>query len=50
MLKRHLTALMIALALTLATVGASTIVADALGFSLTSQAQACNGQGSGGGC
>jgi hypothetical protein len=51
MLKRRLIAVAIALILTTAVAGASTVVADALGLTITPLAQACqNGGGSGGGC
>lgn len=51
MLKKRLIAVVTALALFAAVAGVSGIVADSLGFSLTSPAHACpTGSGSGGGC
>ncbi len=49
MLKKRIINMVVALALLAATVGASTIVADELGQSVTPQAFAC-GSGSGGNC
>jgi hypothetical protein len=49
MLKKRIVALVTGLALLLAVAGASGIVADSLGFSVTSPAHACTPQGSGGG-
>ena len=51
MLKKRIVAVMAALALLLAAVGSTGIVADALGQSVTSPAHACQDPGSsGGGC
>jgi hypothetical protein len=57
MLKRRLIAVLTGIALMLAVASVSSIVADTLGLSVTSQAYACgstschcNGGGSGGGC
>lgn len=50
MLKKRLIAVITGLALLLAVAGVPGVVADSLGFSVTSQAHACSPQGSGGGC
>jgi hypothetical protein len=50
MLKKRIVALVTGLALLLAVAGASGIVADSLGFSVTLPAHACTPSGSGGGC
>jgi len=50
MFKKQFITIAIALALTLAATGVSTVIADSLGWAITPTAQACNGQGSGGGC
>jgi hypothetical protein len=57
MLKRRLIAVLTGIALMMAVVSVSSIVADTLGLSVTSQAYACgssscncNGSGGGGGC
>jgi hypothetical protein len=51
MLKQRLLKLVIALALMVAATGASSVVADSLGFSTASPAFACEDAGtSGGGC
>ena len=51
MLKQRIIAVVAALALFMAVAGVTGIVADSLGFSLTSSAHACpTGSGSGGGC
>jgi len=51
MMKRRVFAVVAAVALLLATTGLSGIAADALGYSMTLQAVACNSGGSsGGGC
>jgi hypothetical protein len=51
MLKKRIVALITGLALLLAVVGASGIVADSAGLALTSPAYACNNSSSsGGGC
>ena len=50
MLKHRILTVVTAVALMIAVTGASGIVADKLGLSVTSQAYACNTHGSGGGC
>jgi hypothetical protein len=50
MLKKRVVAFVTGLALLLAVAGASGVVADSLGFAVTSPAHACNAQSSGGGC
>jgi hypothetical protein len=50
MLKKRVITLITAFAPTIAMAGATTVVADSVGLSLTLQAQACGGTGSGGGC
>lgn len=49
MLKRRIVAVVVGLTLLVAAVGSSGIVADALGFSVTPQTQACS-NGNGGDC
>jgi hypothetical protein len=50
MLKKRIVAFVTGLALLLAVAGASGVVADSLGFAVTSSAHACTPSGSGGGC
>jgi hypothetical protein len=50
MFKKRIVAVVTGLALLLAVAGASGVAADALGFSATAPAHACNTSGSGGGC
>jgi hypothetical protein len=50
MLKKRVVAFVTSLALLLAVAGASGVVADSLGFDVTSPAHACNPASSGGGC
>ena len=45
MLKQRIVSVMVGIALLLATIGAAGVVADTVGFSVTSQAQACGGGG-----
>jgi hypothetical protein len=49
MFKKRLIAIITALALTVAVAGASGVVADSMGLSVTPQAHACGGN-NGGGC
>lgn len=49
MVKRRILAVMAAVVLTLAATGLTGVTADALGYSVTAQAQACNNGGSSGG-
>jgi hypothetical protein len=48
--KKRIFALAAGLALLMAIVGSSGIVADAVGLAVTPQAHACNSSGAGGGC
>ena len=50
MLKRKLFALITGISLMIAVAGASGIVADSLGFEMTTEAHACSGSGGGGNC
>ena len=49
MLKKRIIAVLAGLALLAAVTGSTGIVADGLGYSVTSPAQACSSNGSGGG-